>query len=161
MCAHFFLTSKIVACALRCYRPYGSTHTQLSIIGFTIKFSLLFFPLFFFPYSFPFDLSHFIYLLSLQGIFGTSIWQYKDPTLGPYVYPRWAYDLGWAIVVTGTGSVPCYFVYYCLKLYKKNRGSIKDVSILFNFFSSFFSYFDMVILFHHNKIVRLILQDRN
>lgn len=68
----------------------------------------------------------FIAPVAVIGIFGTSIWQYKDPTLGSYVYPRWAYDLGWAIVVTGTGSVPCYFVYYCLKLYKKNRSSIKD-----------------------------------
>lgn len=60
-------------------------------------------------------------------ISATSIWQYKNPTLGSYIYPDWAYDLGWGFVGFGTGSIPCYFIYYSIKIYRKDCDSIKDL----------------------------------
>ena len=63
----------------------------------------------------------------LLGIWGFSIYDYKEPTYGNNIeFPRWAIGLGWCIASTSLVPIPALAVY---NIYKAKADGLWNVSL--------------------------------
>jgi len=77
----------------------------------------------------------------MQVVFFSSLFRFRTPTEGNYVYPAFANVLGWLMVCSSLIFIPGVMIYEFIKAWRITGGPFYQVDISFSFFSLLFSMF--------------------